>query len=164
MHAEAFGWVARQIAQLPPRRRMVELGGRNINGSIRQLFIGSTYTSVDIAPGPGVDVVADGASYQPEVQPDTVVTCETLEHAEAAEAIVRNAHAILQPGGVLILTCASTGRPPHSGIDGGPVRQGEYYANVSPVELETWLSDFASRVVEYDATRGDVYALAIKEA
>lgn len=163
MHAEAFGWVQRQIAQLPPRRRVVELGGRDINGSIRQLFVGSAYTAVDIAPGPGVDVVADGATFRPEVQPDTVVTCETLEHAEAAEAIVRNAHAMLAPGGVLVLTCASTGRPPHSGIDGGAVRPGEHYANVAPDELEAWLSEFSSRVVEYDP-RGDVYALAIKGA
>ncbi|MCC7372530.1 MAG: glycosyltransferase [Chloroflexi bacterium] len=164
MHAECFAWVRNTIEQLPARRRVVEIGGRNINGSVRPLFAGAEYTAVDVAPGAGVDVVEDGATYQPEAPPDTVVCCEVLEHAPNAEQIVANAVRILAPGGLLILTCATDPRPPHSGHDGGGLQAGEHYRNVPMADVERWLRAAGVETVRghVDTQRGDLMVEAWK--
>ena len=162
MHAEAFAFVQQTLAQLPPRKRVVELGGRNFNGSIRGLFNGAEYTSVDILDGYGVDVVSDAADYQPASPPDTVVCCEVLEHAPNAGAVVHNALRMLAPGGVLVLTCATDPRVPHSGIDGNSVRAGEHYANVPREDLARWLKGADVRVLQTQP-QGDLQCLAVKK-
>ena len=162
MHAEAFAFVQETLAQLPPRKRVVELGGRNFNGSIRGLFNGAEYTSVDILDGNGVDVVSDAADYQPTSPPDTVVCCEVLEHAYNAPAVVANALRILAPGGVLLLTCATDPRAPHSAIDGLGVRPDEWYWNIRPDDLGRWLKGADVRVLQ-TRPQGDLQCLALKQ-
>jgi hypothetical protein len=76
---------------------------------------------------------------------------------------VRNAAAILRkPGGRLLGTCATHPRAPHSGIDGGPLRDGEFYRNVSGDELVGWAEDAGLRVLvcEEHLDRGDLYLVA----
>lgn len=165
MHPEARAFVSKVTSELPLRRRVVEIGGRNINGGVREFFPAAEYINTDIEEGKGVDVVADGAEYEPPWEPDTVVCCEVLEHAEQAEAIIANAHRMLRPGGLLILTAAAPPREVHSGWDGGPhLFKDEFYRNVEPDELARWLSIFGARVkVEYDSEHGDIYAVAVKE-
>lgn len=161
MHAEAFAFIGGALQQLPPRVRVVELGGRDINGSVRLLFGNANYTSVDVLDGQGVDVVSDAATFVPSVAPDTVVCCEVLEHAANARAIVHNALSMLQQGGALLLTCACDPREPHSAIDGLGVRPDEYYGNVDPDDLKSWLRGVN---VEYLGVlpRGDLQCLAVK--
>ena len=172
MHPEARAFVTAVAAHLPPGP-VLELGARDFNGTVRDLFPSDAeggapaYTGVDLAPGQGVDVVADAATWCPAPgapPPAVVLCCEVLEHSPAAEAIVRNAHALLAPGGRFVVTAASTGRPPHSAVDGGPLRPGEYYRNVPPGELAGWLREagFTLEALENHAVRGDVYALARK--
>jgi hypothetical protein len=96
MHAGAWAYVARTIGRYPVARGalVVELGARNVNGSIRSLFApvaGLRYLGTDIAPGPGVDVVTPGESLTLEAPADVVVCCEVLEHTSAAPAIVGRA-------------------------------------------------------------------------
>ena len=66
------------------------------------------------------------------------------------------------PGGVFIMTAAGEGRLPHSAIDGGPLRQGEFYHNVTASELEGWLSGFAEARITTNPQAGDIYARAVK--
>lgn len=161
MHDEAYAFVRGVLAELPAPRNVVELGGRNFNGSIRGLFTESSYCSVDILPGYGVDVVADAAEFTPPHPPDMVVCCEVLEHSPRADQIVRNAIRILAPGGVLLVTCATDPRAPHSAIDGLQVRTGEWYDNVEPDHLRAWLDGM--EVSHLNALpRGDLQCLAIK--
>lgn len=161
MHNEAFHFIKTQQPELA--KSVIEIGSRDVNGSIRGLFNGALYVGLDIAPGPGVDVVADGREWLPRRCVDTVVCAEVLEHCEEPEAIVRNASQMLVKGGRLILTCATTGRPPHSGVDGGPVRLGEHYQNVPLDTIREALCDGFS---EWDAwksdERGDLYVVATK--
>src|SRR5580765_6950114 len=109
MHAEALLFARRALAGLSVTGHVVEIGSRDINGSVRQLlqWRAYSYVGLDVAPGAGVDIVADGATFVPREAPDLVVCMETLEHAEQACAIVRNAAAILRPGGRLLVTCAT---------------------------------------------------------
>jgi SAM-dependent methyltransferase len=162
VHTEAFQFVERTVRSLPSRQRVVEFGGLNINGTIRGLFA-AEYTSVDQVAGPGVDVVADAATYTHPVQVDTVVCCEVLEHTPDGAAIVANAALLLEPNGVLILTCAANPRLPHSAVDGGGLREGEYYGNVAAEDFNTWLdaAGFEARRVLIHP-HGDLHAIAWK--
>lgn len=164
MHSQAFRAVEERLKGLTPPRSVVEFGSRNVNGSVRPLFKGAMYTGVDVEPGPCVDIVMDAALFEPAIRPACVVCCEVLEHAPNAQAIVTNAVDILESGGVVIITCASTGRPPHSAVDGGPLRKGEFYRNVPPEELLNWLEKAgAERVkVAHNVECGDAYAIGFK--
>ena len=163
MHANAFNFVARivETRRLSPGP-VVEIGGRNINGSVRSLFEGREYTSVDLYDGPGVDVVANGATYRPAKRPSVVVCCEVLEHAANAQQLCLNAWAMLRRGGAFIMTAAAKGRFEHSAIDGGPLRPGEFYANVDGGALREWLQRFSKVHIEYNDETADIYAVAIK--
>lgn len=169
MHQGAYSFVARMVMQLPPRRRVVELGSRIVrgpwpcSGSVRPLFPSAEYLGVDRVPGEGVDVVADAATWKPRPlhRFDTVVCTEVLEHAANAEQICANARALLVRGGVLLVTVAGPGREPHSALDGGPLRPGEFYRNVGEEALRAWLKPFGLSLVDSFSQPGDLYALAI---
>lgn len=163
MHREALDFVARHARAIGLRLFVVDLGGRDVNGSPRDFFRGARYVSVDLVPGRGVDVVADARTWTPGEPCDTVLCLEVLEHAPEPLAIVENARRMLAPGGVLILTAACDARAPHSCVDGGPLRPGEYYKNLDPNALREHLNARWERChVEVHRERGDVYAIAWK--
>jgi len=171
MHAEAFTFVAQAAQTHGAAGPVYEIGSRNINGSVRPIFTGLPYLGIDLTSGPGVDIVADAAGYDPRrrgdaFDPATVVCCEVLEHAPHAEAIVRQACEVLMPGGLLIITVATHGRTPHSAVDGGPVRDGEFYRNVALVDLARWMNDACVRVISAEVVpaRGDLYVVGRKAA
>jgi hypothetical protein len=133
MHPEAYAYVADQCRLfVQPSMSVVEIGGRNINGTIRPLFTTEQYTAVDIAEGPGVDVIADGAEWQPAEPVHCVVCSEVLEHTPRVKDIINNAARMLRPQGRLIVTCAGPRRSPHSAVDGRELQPGEFYENISP--------------------------------
>lgn len=161
MHAEAMGWLTEQAADLGDVGTVIDLGGRDINGSPRHLFPQAQYTVIDLHDGPGVDVVADCRGWEPAEKVDLVVCAEVLEHAEAPAGILEAAARWLKPGGVLLCTAAADPRAPHSHLDGGEVRPGEHYANIDPGELAGWLeSGWHPPVVVHDQVHGDVYVRA----
>lgn len=170
MHASAWSWVHRKGLDLdPPPTRVVEFGARDVNGSVRSIFcapgsLWPLYTGVDLEPGPGVDVVADASVWRPERAPDLVVCCGTLEHTSKAEAIVRHVGEILAPGGAFLLSTVTDPWPPHSAIDGGPLRAAEFYRNIALTDLRAWLSWAASGLQLETTSAGDLFALAQKRA
>jgi SAM-dependent methyltransferase len=161
MHQQAYEFIATNAKRLGHVEFVLEIGSRNVNGSVRGLFSSGRYLGLDVMPGPGVDVVANGAEFVPDGQPDVVVCCEVLEHADAAPTIVSHALSLLRSGGVLLLTAAGPERAPHSAIDGGPLRSGEHYRNIRVEDLEAWLPE-GDRSIVHDPMAGDVYARAVK--
>jgi SAM-dependent methyltransferase len=161
VHEGAYSFV-RSVAGQRPSGLVVEIGGRNVNGTIRDLFKDERYISTDKYDGPGVDIVADGTTYVPPEPAACVVCCEVLEHTPDAETICRHAHDILATGGVFIVTTAMHPREPHSAIDGSTLRAGEYYGNVDERRLLRWLVMFDRVTIEQHADRGDIYAIAHK--
>ncbi|MFD4596706.1 methyltransferase domain-containing protein [Streptomyces sp. NPDC058464] len=169
MHPEARDGLTRQLAasglDLSARWRVLDLGGRDINGGIRDLLPNARWSGIDIAPGPGVDLVFDCTRPWPETMTtfDLVVCTEVLEHVEKWALILRTASQALEPGGpeLLFVTCASTGRPQH-GASGAPLpAPGEWYGNVAPAALADVLEGlFREAVVEFRPSPGDAYARA----
>jgi SAM-dependent methyltransferase len=163
MHLGASNWLA---AHIGTPSRVLEFGSLNINGTARDYAPTAFWWGLDMQDGPGVDEVADAASWCPieSFAADTVVCAEVLEHTPNSLQIIANAYRHLKPGGRFLMTCASHGRQPHSAIDGGPLRDGEYYENITPAEYRNMaeLAGFVITHSQYHADRGDLYALGIK--
>lgn len=161
MHPEAKRYVA---AWVKGRvfRSVLEFGSLNINGTVRDEITHLSYFGVDPQPGPGVDFVADAVYYRVALPVDLVVCCEVLEHASDVPGLVRSAFENLRPGGVFLVTCATDSRDPHSAVDGGPLRDGEHYANVEADTLVALCREegFVVQDVEVDRLRGDLYLRA----
>ncbi|MGW8679671.1 methyltransferase domain-containing protein [Streptomyces sp. NPDC055817] len=169
MHPEARDGLSRMLTNsglaLDAPWRALDLGGRNINGSIRDLLPKAEWSGVDIEGGPGVDVVHDATTPWPDdaSRYDLVVSTEVLEHVREWRPLLRTCAQALEPGGAesLFVTCASIGRRPHGAsgeIDPPP---GEWYANVDPEDLREALECYFVNVhVEYRANPGDAYARA----
>jgi hypothetical protein len=161
VHAEAYAWVAAHATTAAVD--VLDIGGRDINGTPRNLFFGATrYRCLDILDGPGVDIVADAATWRPDRAYGVVVCCEVFEHTDAWPLICATAYDALAPGGLLIATMAGPGRAPHSAYDGGPLREDEHYANVSAAELGDTLAacGFVDVVTDYQPGPGDTRATA----
>jgi len=94
--------------------RIAEIGSLNINGSIRDYFKSDMYLGFDISPGPGVDEVQLGqligsasGSY------DVTVSAECFEHNPFWVETFSNMLRLTKPGGLVIFSCATTGRQEH---------------------------------------------------
>lgn len=171
MHDAARSFVQSVLASTAiPKGPVIEIGGRDINGTIRPLFHGlGPYVSIDLREGPGVNLVADVCTLRPQLTVrrlfgrstvTCVVCCEVLEHAENARGICAWAARVLAQHGVFIVTAANPQRFTHSGVDGGNVQPGEYYCGVSEAMLTAWLMPFRRhKIVQHGA---DIYAVAWK--
>jgi SAM-dependent methyltransferase len=110
-------------------RTVLEVGSAMINGSVRpqiEAFGPSRYLGLDLAEGPGVDLVCPNgieeysstriAGQLPPLY-DLVVSCEMLEHAERWISAFRAMAHLVAPGGALVLTCRGPGFPYHNEPD-----------------------------------------------
>lgn len=163
MHAEARAFVAAWAGVLKPAR-VLEVGSRNINGGVRDLFAKAVYVGIDTRDGPGVDVIADGATYRAIEPFDAVLCLEVLEHAPDAAGLCQSLVANCRPGGVILVTAAGPKRRPHNATDGGPdLAPGEHYANVSAKDLRHWLAAGCATVLT-ETAGADVRAVAVRGA
>lgn len=162
MHTAAHDYCADALKGRKPKN-VIEVGSRDVNGGIRHLLPKRcTYLGVDISPGPGVDLVADATTWQPDNKADTVICLEVLEHAPTWRPMIANMAHWLTPAGIMILTAACEPRAPHSAVDGGWVRTGEYYENVNPDELEDILLRVGETTVDVTPF-GDVRATTVRK-
>lgn len=158
MHDAAYAYVA-QFATDDPIS-VVEVGARDVNGSVRPLFPNARYWGTDAQPGPGVDEVADGATWQPSEPVDLVVCTEVFEHTPAWREILANMVRMLRPGGRLVVTMAGPGRPVHGLHVDDPLVPG-WYRNVEPHELSDALRSCGVEGFVVDVLGDDVRATAV---
>lgn len=167
MHDAAFSFYLAKLSKLPPLD-VLEFGSYNINGSVRDAYPhAASWWGIDIAEGNGVDEVADATTYDAGREFDVVVCAEAFEHTPEWRTIIDNAYRHLKPGGIFVASCATADRPPHSAFDGGAVRDGEYYANVSFTEMKEYLEskeweDFSLHVADGYFGNDDLYIKAVK--
>lgn len=143
MHDAACDYVTEVVDRRNLNRpdvAVLDMGGRNVNGTPRGLFLNvTTYLTIDLRAGAGVNIVADAADLTLGRLFDVVLCTECLEHAPRAPQIVATAHRHLRAGGIFIATMAGPGRKPH-GVNGEEfLPRGEFYRNVTPADLEEWL-------------------------
>lgn len=149
MHGAAMEWVAWHARRDPST--VLDLGGRNVNGSVQPLFRSATFTTLDIRPG--ADILGDAADWEPDRSYDMVLCLETFEHAERWRDICHTARKACRAGGWFIVTTAAPGRPVHSTEGSLVLPEGEYYGNVEPDHLRAALESagFVDIVISHKA-------------
>lgn len=96
------------------KRQVLEVGSLNINGTVRDLFTECYYVGLDVAEGKGVDIVCEGQNYDaPTESFDVVISCECFEHNPEWVATFTNMHRMTRTLGLVVMTCATTGRAEH---------------------------------------------------
>jgi len=124
-------------------KKVLEVGSLNINGTVRDFFENCDYTGLDIGPGPGVDLVVSGADYDaPDGTYDVTVSAECFEHNPVWRETFANMVRLTRYNGLIIFTCAGTGRPEHgtarSDIGSSPLTVNigwDYYQNLTPQDF-----------------------------
>ena len=95
-------------------KRVLEIGSGEIRGSVRRFFDGCDYLGVDVAPGSSVDRVCPGQDLdEASASYDVAISCECFEHNPFWLETLVNMLRMLKPGGLLVVSCALTGRQEH---------------------------------------------------
>jgi SAM-dependent methyltransferase len=129
-------------------RRVLEVGARNVNGSLRPYVEGlgpASYIGVDMTPGDGVDEICYAEALVSRFGTgafDLVLCTEMLEHARNWRDVVRNLKSVLVPGGWLLVTTRSMGFPLHE-------YPGDYW-RFSVNDLDRMFGEFWERTVAAD--------------
>lgn len=166
MHPQALDLYRRNLSPLPPLR-VVEFGSCQMFGSIRSVYPqAKSWLGIDVQEGPGVDLVQDAATWDTDERFDVVICAEVFEHTPDWRFILAKAWEVLLPGGLLVASCATNERPSHSAMDGGPLRDGEFYRNVDEADMSAALQQigFDAKVSVEDGHFGndDLYVVATK--
>ena len=125
-------------------KKVLEVGSLNINGSVRGFFRDCDYIGLDVAEGKNVDVVCEGQKYDaPDDSFDVVISCEVMEHNPYWFETFQNMIRVCKPGGLVVMTCATIGRPEHGTTRTTPsdspltVSMGwDYYRNLARNDFE----------------------------
>lgn len=158
--AEFFSGVRKHYPAAFNAARVLEVGSLDINGSVRALFSNCDYTGVDLQLGPGVDLACQGQLVAfPSGHFDTTISAECLEHNPYWRETMANMLRMTRPGGLVLISCATTGRLEHgtsrTNPDASPFTTAEkwdYYENLTAgdiehsLNLEGWLADWSSWV------------------
>ncbi|GAB2897041.1 hypothetical protein GCM10027046_28220 [Uliginosibacterium flavum] len=106
--------VSRALSDSYRDLRILEIGSYDVNGEVRKVFEGSSYVGVDLTEGPGVDVVCEGGTLDhPDASYELSISCECFEHNPQWVETLRNMHRMTRQGGVVLVTCATTGQLEH---------------------------------------------------
>ena len=154
------------------RVRVLDCGSLDINGSASYLWDHeSGYTGIDLAPGKNVHIVmpmekADWADEHFHV----AICLECLEHNPNWKVGLLNMVRMLRRGGLIIVTCATTGRPEHGTQRTTPkdspfTAASNYYRNLTEADIRSVLdlSLFSHYEFEINKVSHDLYFHAVKK-
>lgn len=157
MHREILDWldyvkntIGGRYPHLYKGCRVLDIGSLDVCGTAKPYWRDCAYTGLDIALGPNVDVVSVCHEWDPPEGPyEVVVSFDALEHDMHWRKTLPAMDRLLKPGGLMVLTCASTGRLKHGTVDSIPSSSpltvacggewGSYYANLSEADVRSAL-------------------------
>ena len=149
---------------------VIEMGSLNINGTVRDFYDNPIeYVGVDLAEGPGVDLVSEGQNVDfPEHSFDVAVSAECFEHNPYWLETFVNMHRMAKL--FVIFTCAGEGRPEHGTRKTTPANSPftldwDYYKNLTQQDFEDklYLKDmFSEYEFSYNPQAQDLYFWGIK--
>ena|SRR3990167_6441653 len=104
-----------------PLDKILDVGSRDINGSVRQILDGlkwkGNFTGLDMIDGTGVDIVMnahDMGKKWKKPKFDLVTCVDTLEHDDRFWLTVQEMRKVVKPGGWMIITVPSLSHPFHA--------------------------------------------------
>lgn len=149
--------------------KVLEVGSLNINGTVRIFFQDCDYTGVDIGPGKDVDLVCPGHELTfPNETFDTTISCECFEHDKHWKLTFQKMYALTKPNGLVVFSCATTGRPEHGTTRTSPADApftNDYYRNLeagdfaAAFNLDEMFSDYQFQAWPWPA---DLYFYGVK--
>ena len=148
---------------------MLEIGSLNINGSVRDFFTANKYIGVDLAAGPGVDVIGEGQKLDYEDNSfDVAVSAECFEHNPYWAETFSNMHRMSSK--YVFFTCATDGRAEHgttrTDIGSSPFTiEWDYYRNLNENDFQQEFNldeMFESYFFETNDVSHDVYFCGLK--
>jgi SAM-dependent methyltransferase len=176
MHQQArhfLQYCARTFADLI-KGDVLDVGSGDINGNNRIYFPSTRcrYVGCDVVPGRNVDIVSPchELAFDDETF-DVIISTECLEHDMHFAKSVEKMMAMLKPGGLLIITCATTGRAEHgtrrtSSNESLSVQLGgewaDYYRNVTFDDLKDIIVPHVYCRAHVNLASKDLYVVAIK--
>lgn len=174
-HMEQLEFIQMTKDQFPDwftRKRVLEIGSLDINGTIRNFFTECDYTGLDIAEGKGVDVVCEGQRFNaPDALFDVVISCEVMEHNPYWKETMNNMIRLTRPSGLVIMSCATLGRREHGTARSKPgsspltVKDGwNYYRNLTSRDFKRAinLEALAAHKFASNWDSNDLYFVGIK--
>ena len=154
-------------------KKVLEVGSLDLNGSVRRFFKECEYIGSDVGEGVGVDVVCEGQKYDaPDNTFDTSISCECFEHNPFWKETFLNMIRMTKPNGIVVMTCATTGRAPHGITSDGPehspltVKIGwEYYQNLTEQDFSCFDLDslFSTYKFSIGKEMNDLYFYGVKK-
>lgn len=144
MHPEQVEYCKKIKARFPEHfknRAVLDVGSQDINGNNQYLFTNCSYLGIDIGPGKNVNLISPVHLYlanKEEHHPyrfDTIISTEMLEHDCYCQASLAMMYALLNPGGLLLVTAAGRNRPEHGTTRTTPKdspHTTDYYCNITP--------------------------------
>jgi len=156
--------------------KVLDIGSLDINGNNKVLFTNSDYTGLDIAEGKNVDVVSIAHEFKTKEKYDVVCSTECLEHDIHWQKTLKKMVQLTRKGGLMFLTCATTGRIEHGTINAHPdtspntIAQGgewaTYYKNLTKEEIDLVLksgTNFKDFDYIVNGQANDLYFWGIKK-
>lgn len=96
------------------RKRVLDIGSLDINGSNRKLFTDCEYIGLDLEAGSNVNVICRAHEYnEPDESFDTIVSTEAFEHDKYLPKTLNKIVRLLKSFGLFFFTCATFDRPEH---------------------------------------------------
>jgi hypothetical protein len=139
---------------------VIDFGSGDINGNNRAFFSESNYAGVDVFPGPNVDIVCK--CHELNVIPgsiDTIISTEMLEHDPFWKESLLHMYECLKNEGLLLVTCATTGRPEHGtrrtspgdsfATRGNLFEFSDYYQNINQIDVMEVFSKLTFKKLQF---------------
>jgi SAM-dependent methyltransferase len=165
--------VAKSNADRVAGAKVLEVGSYDVYGTFRSFFsTAGEYVGIDLGAGPGVDLVLSSHDLVGQLSGfDLVVSGEALEHDTNWRLSVRNMVEVLVSGGMVVITCAGSGRPEHGTTRTNPEESPgtqslgwDHYENVSIAEFQLLMKTVVG--VDYLVWENprvfDLYAVIVK--
>lgn len=132
--------------------RVLDIGSLDLNGNNRYLFEDYKYLGVDIGYGENVDLVCCGHEVKDAYGFDVVISTECLEHDQFWPKTLANMISLTKPNGLMLFSCATTGRPEHGTTRTSPADSpytNDYYHNLGIEEIDKAI-DFSKYFKQYE--------------
>lgn len=152
--------------------KVLEVGSYDVNGSLRDSLDVELYVGVDLVEGPGVDVVGYGHEVRLGLgEYDVAFAGEVFEHDPHFLQTLENLLSHVRPGGLVLFTCATKGRPEHgtrrTDLNDSPGTQSvglDYYKNVTVEDFKEFsgLADFKLFRFYKNRINADLYFWGVK--
>jgi SAM-dependent methyltransferase len=157
--------------------KVLDIGSLDINGNNKHVFEHPYYyVGVDLSDGDNVDIVCPGHLYDCGFEYDVVISSECFEHDMYYARTLQNMIKLLKSNGLMIFTCASTGRPEHGTLRSNPSdapflldmseKWANYYKNLTEDDIRSVIDVnnlFTSFEFRYEPSTCDLYFWGIKK-